>query len=115
MGKAPEVCLYCHGTGEGPGVPCGFCENGKPLDTQADWDNSWGKTFEKIRSRNHSNWHNEYFREMGWLDAKECKASISGNCLAVTRNEPFCHPDCENDTMDGTESGDGGVQFVGVS
>lgn len=42
MGKAPEVCLYCDGTGEGPGSPCGFCENGKPLDTQEDWDNSWG-------------------------------------------------------------------------
>lgn len=22
---------------------CGFCDNGKPLDTQEDWDNSWGR------------------------------------------------------------------------
>lgn len=46
MSKAPEVCLYCKGTGHGPGGgcgTCGFCDKGKPLDTQDDWDNSWGK------------------------------------------------------------------------
>lgn len=46
MSKAPEVCLYCKGTGEGPGSPCGFCENGVPLDTQEDWDKGWGKLFD---------------------------------------------------------------------
>lgn len=24
-----------------------------------------------------------------------CKVSVSGNCLAVTMNEPFCAPECE--------------------
>jgi hypothetical protein len=42
MSKASEVCLYCDGEGNGPGVPCGFCEEGKPLDTQEDWDATWG-------------------------------------------------------------------------
>lgn len=41
MGKAPTRCLYCKG--ENP--DCGFCENGVPLDTQEDWDNSWGRIF----------------------------------------------------------------------
>lgn len=52
MSKAPETCLYCKGDGIGPGAPCGFCVNGKPLDTQEDWDNSWGKLgdfFESIK------------------------------------------------------------------
>lgn len=43
MSKAPETCIYCRGTGEGPGSPCGFCENGVPLDNQEDWDETWGK------------------------------------------------------------------------
>lgn len=47
MTKAPETCLYCKGTGwqQTVGVmnaECGFCDNGKPLDTQEDWDKSWG-------------------------------------------------------------------------
>lgn len=46
----PKTCLYCKGTGEGPGSPCGFCENGKPLDTEADWENTWGK-LDDIRKR----------------------------------------------------------------
>lgn len=37
--KAPEKCLYCDGTDSN----CGFCVMGKPLDTQEDWDNSWGR------------------------------------------------------------------------
>lgn len=41
---APETCLYCDGTDPN----CGFCEMGKPLDTQADWDASWGRTFDLI-------------------------------------------------------------------
>lgn len=45
MGKAPEICINCKGTGDGPGSPCGFCENGKPLDTQEDWDATWGRLF----------------------------------------------------------------------
>lgn len=40
---APKVCLYCDGKGNGPGAPCGFCDSGKPLDTQEDWDQSWGR------------------------------------------------------------------------
>ena len=47
MSKAPEICLYCDGEGNSSaGGPCGFCENGKPLDTQEDWDNSWGKVMD---------------------------------------------------------------------
>lgn len=50
MGKAPERCLYCQdGTGRSEPQPdpneCGFCDNGKPLDTQEDWDKSWGRIF----------------------------------------------------------------------
>jgi len=37
--NAPERCLYC----EDDDATCGFCENGKPLDTQEDWDRSWGR------------------------------------------------------------------------
>jgi hypothetical protein len=39
VSKAPEHCLYC----KGDDPNCGFCEMGKPLDTQEDWDNSWGR------------------------------------------------------------------------
>lgn len=40
----PEICLYCDGNGNSKATgPCGFCKNGEPLDTQEDWDNSWGK------------------------------------------------------------------------
>lgn len=39
MSKAPERCHYCDGQDKG----CGFCDNGKPLDTQEDWDRSWGR------------------------------------------------------------------------
>lgn len=38
MSKAPERCLYC----KGDDPNCGFCENGVPLDTEEDWDRSWG-------------------------------------------------------------------------
>lgn len=49
MGKAPEVCIYCKGTGESSaGGSCGFCEGGKPLDTQEDWDRTWGKELSDI-------------------------------------------------------------------
>jgi hypothetical protein len=47
MSKAPENCIYCDGKGNGPGSPCGFCAGGKPLDTQEDWDNSWGRLGDK--------------------------------------------------------------------
>lgn len=44
MSKAPKICLYCDGEGNSDaGGHCGFCAGGKPLDTQEDWDNSWGK------------------------------------------------------------------------
>lgn len=36
---APKECLYCDGTDP----DCGFCEMGKPLDTQEDWDRRWGR------------------------------------------------------------------------
>lgn len=49
--EAPKTCLYCDGLGNGPGSPCGFCENGIPLDTQEDWDNSWGKVFDAVRGK----------------------------------------------------------------
>lgn len=45
--KAPMTCLYCDGEGNSSaGGHCGFCAGGKPLDTQKDWDNSWGKVGE---------------------------------------------------------------------
>lgn len=41
---APKVCIYCKGTGDSSaGGECGFCDKGKPLDTQADWDATWGR------------------------------------------------------------------------
>ena len=48
MSKAPARCQYCDGTGwmKVVGVmnaECGFCDNGRPLDTQEDWDESWGR------------------------------------------------------------------------
>ncbi len=56
MSKAPEVCLYCDGKGTmvvqfehgEQEQDCGFCEGGKPLDTQEDWDNSWGRINREI-------------------------------------------------------------------
>lgn len=45
MSKAPTTCRYCDGKGNGSAGDCGFCEKGKPLDTQADWDASWGGIF----------------------------------------------------------------------
>ncbi len=45
--KAPTTCLYCDGHGNSTaGGECGFCEGGTPLDTQEDWDNSWGRVHE---------------------------------------------------------------------
>ena len=41
MSKAPDRCLYCDGTDPN----CGFCEMGVPLDTQEDWDRTWGRAF----------------------------------------------------------------------
>lgn len=50
MSKAPEICLYCDGDGNSSaGGRCGFCENGKPLDTQDDWDRSWGRVFDWLK------------------------------------------------------------------
>ncbi len=44
--EAPKVCSYCDGKGNSSaGGECGFCKNGTPLDTQEDWDRSWGKIF----------------------------------------------------------------------
>ena len=43
---APGRCLYCDGTDPN----CGFCEMGVPLDTQEDWDRSWGKVFQVART-----------------------------------------------------------------
>lgn len=40
---APTKCLYCDGTDP----DCGFCELGDPLDTQADWDASWGSLWRR--------------------------------------------------------------------
>lgn len=48
MSKAPEICRYCDGEGNSDaGGHCGFCAGGKPLDTQEDWDNSWGRVQEE--------------------------------------------------------------------
>ena len=41
MSEAPAKCLYCDGTDP----DCGFCAMGEPLDTQEDWDESWGRIF----------------------------------------------------------------------
>lgn len=50
MSQAPDVCMYCRGTGyawgsdrSDPANECGFCDAGKPLDTQEDWDRTWGR------------------------------------------------------------------------
>lgn len=44
---APEICFYCDGRGNSTaGGSCGFCTEGVPLDTQEDWDNSWGKVYD---------------------------------------------------------------------
>jgi hypothetical protein len=43
MSKAPVKCLYCNGNDPN----CGFCEKGIPLDTQEDWDESWGRLFDE--------------------------------------------------------------------
>jgi hypothetical protein len=51
MSKAPDRCRYCDGEGNSSaGGPCGFCANGVPLDTQEDWDNSWGRAFDLLDS-----------------------------------------------------------------
>jgi len=43
----PLICTYCDGKGNSTaGGECGFCDGGKPLDTQEDWDRTWGHTFE---------------------------------------------------------------------
>lgn len=47
----PEVCAYCEGAGvvRTAGIvgseteECGFCDNGVPLDSQEDWDRTWGR------------------------------------------------------------------------
>ena len=68
-----------------------------------------------------SDWHNKIHEELGWFeklrqrkiangdicggcgewpefcgckDCSCCNASISGTCLAITMNEPFCYPEC---------------------
>lgn len=53
MSKAPEVCLYCQGTGimKGADHNCGFCVEGVPLDTQEDWDKSWGWILDRLFGR----------------------------------------------------------------
>jgi len=48
VSDAPKVCLYCDGAGHGSAGPCGFCRNGKPLDTQEDWDRTWGATLDRV-------------------------------------------------------------------
>lgn len=47
--KAPTTCLYCHGEPRDDDNDCGFCEKGKPLDTQEDWDRTWGRVFPESR------------------------------------------------------------------
>lgn len=42
MSTAPARCMYCDGTDPN----CGFCDMGVPLDTQDDWDRSWGKVLD---------------------------------------------------------------------
>lgn len=42
MSTAPDKCAYCDGTDSN----CGFCEMGVPLDTQEDWDRTWGRVEE---------------------------------------------------------------------
>lgn len=54
----PEVCAYCRGTGwawgsdrSDPANECGFCDAGVPLDTQEDWDRTWGRTIHRDDDR----------------------------------------------------------------
>lgn len=65
MSKAPEICLYCDGEGNSSaGGRCGFCENGKPLDTQEDWDKSWGRIFAIIKKRNERRMNEAFGRDL---------------------------------------------------
>lgn len=42
--SAPKVCLYCDGHGNSDaGGACGFCDKGRPLDTEDDWTRTWGR------------------------------------------------------------------------
>lgn len=45
MSDAPTECMYCNH--DDP--DCGFCDMGKPLDTQEDWDRTWGQMIEGAR------------------------------------------------------------------
>ena len=49
VSKAPDRCLYC----KGDDPNCGFCEMGVPLDTQQDWDRSWGRVERPISDDHH--------------------------------------------------------------
>jgi hypothetical protein len=48
-GIRPTTCVYCDGHGNSDaGGECGFCDQGLPLDTQENWDNTWGRVFDLI-------------------------------------------------------------------
>jgi hypothetical protein len=48
VSEAPKVCMYCDGQGNSKaGGACGFCDHGVPLETQEDWDKSWGKVLDR--------------------------------------------------------------------
>lgn len=49
MSEAPKFCLYC----DGDDPNCGFCETGQPLDTQEDWDRSWGRIWDLVAFQRH--------------------------------------------------------------
>jgi hypothetical protein len=52
MSERPTVCMYCRGTGRSDEAnECGFCDHGTPLDTQEDWDQTWGRTFANMDNR----------------------------------------------------------------
>lgn len=80
MTRAPEACLYCDGKGNGPGAPCGFCVDGKPLDTQEDWDRTWGRVFDQPRMD----------PNMGKMELDHCD-----NCCG---HDNICGCDCEKCT-----------------
>lgn len=45
--KRPDRCIYCDGEGNSSaGGACGFCDKGIPLDTQEDWDRTWGRVLD---------------------------------------------------------------------
>lgn len=45
-------CIYCDREGNSKaGGSCGFCDNGKPLDSEEDWEKSWQRVFDYLTKK----------------------------------------------------------------